>query len=175
MNHDIPPFVSKSRWGFSLVEITIALGLVTFGLVVLFALLPTGLNLVKQTADEGVAVSILTMVASDFESVARADPETPETPRFKIPFENGRSSGLLGSGTPLFFNESGMWLPGVQATTVQQAAESGAFFMASYSIRARDTQNHTPPNAMLMVSWPAMAANPSGRVEILVALPENPQ
>jgi len=68
-----------------------------------------------------------------------------------------------------------MWLPGVQATTVQQAAESGAFFMASYSIRARDTQNHTPPSAMLMVSWPAMAANPSGKVEILVVLPENPQ
>jgi len=163
---------NRIREAFSLVEVTIALGLVTFGLVVLFALLPTGLNLVKQSEDEGVAVNILTMVAADFQSVAKA---ATETPRFEIPFRNGRSSGLFGSGTPLFFSESGMWLPEVQASTVQQAAESGAFFMASYSIRARDTQNSTPPTAMLMVSWPALAANPSGNVECLVVLAENPQ
>jgi uncharacterized protein (TIGR02598 family) len=171
MNHDTPPFVSKSGWGFSLVEITIALGLVTFGLVVLFALLPTGLNLVKQSADEGVAVNILTMVSADFQSVQRG---SNATPRFRIPFRAGESSGLLGSGTPLFFDESGMWLANVVAANPQQAAEAGAFFMGSFSIRSRDAVDQIPPNALLIVSWPAMATTPSGNVGILVMLPESP-
>jgi uncharacterized protein (TIGR02598 family) len=171
MSHDIPPIAAKSRQGFSLVEVTIALGLVIFGLVVLFALLPTGLNLVKESADEGVAVNILTMVAADFQSVQRG---SNVTPRFRIPFRVGESSGLLGSGTPLFFDESGMWLANVVAANPQQAAEAGAFFMGSYSIRSRDAADQTPPNALLMVSWPAMAATPSGNVGILVVLPENP-
>ena len=45
--------------GFSLVEVALALGIVAFGLIALMSLLPTGLNLAKQTADEAAAVSIL--------------------------------------------------------------------------------------------------------------------
>jgi len=171
MNHNVPLIPRKSRQGFSLVEITIALALVSFGLVVLFALLPTGLNLVKQSADEGVVVNILTMVAADFQSVQRG---SNFTPRFRIPFRAGESSGLLGSATPLFFDESGMWLPDVVASNPQQAAEAGAFFMGSYSILSRDSAPNTSANALLMVSWPAMATTPSGNVSILVVLPENP-
>ena len=39
--------------GFSLVEVTIALGIVAFGLMALFALLPIGLNLVRESSEEG--------------------------------------------------------------------------------------------------------------------------
>ena len=54
--------------GFSLVEVTLALGIVTFGLIAVMGLLPTGLNLARQSADEAAAVNILTDISSRLES-----------------------------------------------------------------------------------------------------------
>ncbi len=53
--------------GFSLVEVALALGIVAFGLIALMSLLPTGINLAKQTADESAAVSILADESARFE------------------------------------------------------------------------------------------------------------
>jgi len=53
--------------GFSLVEVTLALGIVTFGLIAVMGLLPTGLNLAKQSADEVAAVNIMTGISLSLE------------------------------------------------------------------------------------------------------------
>jgi len=52
--------------GFSLVEVVLALGIITFGLIAVMGLLPTGLRLVKQSADEVTAVSIMTRKSANF-------------------------------------------------------------------------------------------------------------
>ena len=54
----------KSLRGFSLVEVTLALGIITFGLVAVMGLLPTGLKLTKQSADEVAAVNIMTGISA---------------------------------------------------------------------------------------------------------------
>ncbi len=178
MKCSLTPHISRRTAAFSLVEVTIALGLVAFGLVVLFALLPTGLNMVRESADEGVAVNISTMVAADLQS---AGPGDTETPRFDIPLTGGSSSGLLadsgGGNTPIFFDESGRWVPPGEfsGSTPQAAGESGVVFMGSYSIRSRDPTTGTPANALVMVSWPALATVPVGHVEVLVPLSVNPE
>jgi len=54
---------SKLPLGFSLVEVVLALGIITFGLIAVMGLLPTGLRLAKQSADEVAAVSIMTEIS----------------------------------------------------------------------------------------------------------------
>src|SRR5690606_18146012 len=51
--------------GFSLIEVTMALGIAVFAIITLFALLPTGLNLSRESSAEGLAVNILSGLASD--------------------------------------------------------------------------------------------------------------
>jgi uncharacterized protein (TIGR02598 family) len=54
----------KSLRGFSLVEVTLALGIITFGLIAVMGLLPTGIKLTKQSADEVAAVNIMTGISA---------------------------------------------------------------------------------------------------------------
>ncbi len=57
----------KSLRGFSLVEVTLALGIITFGLIAVMGLLPTGLKLTKQSADEVAAVNIMTGISASLQ------------------------------------------------------------------------------------------------------------
>jgi len=157
-------FFSPIRDAFTLIEVVIAMGIVTFGLVTVFALLPVGLQLVRESTDESIATGILTMIVSDVR--AEITPATV-TPRFQIPLAGGTTAGILQSpaGGGLLFDASGRYL-GPDATVSQ------ARFMGSYSIRDRTT--NSPANALLMVSWPAQAATPSGKIDVLVALPTDP-
>ncbi len=58
------PGCVTSHSGFSLVEVTLALGIVAFGLIAIFGLLPSGLNLVRESAEEATAVNIMGSIAS---------------------------------------------------------------------------------------------------------------
>lgn len=147
--------------GFSLVEVTIALGIVTFGIVTLFALLPVGLRLVRESTDESIATGIMTMVAAELTAELG---NTNRTPRFGIdfPFEAGERVGVLTNGVDgLLFAENGLYL--------SNGTRPEARFEASYAIRG--ATNSLPPNALVMVTWPAQSSSPQGRVETLVALP----
>ena len=52
------------RGGFSLIEVTLALGIIAFALVALMGLLPTGLSTQQQSQEEAEAASALNMVAT---------------------------------------------------------------------------------------------------------------
>lgn len=60
---------SKCR-GFSLVEVTLALGLVTFCLIAIFSLLPVGLNSAKSSAEEAGAAALIAQIASEIRSAS---------------------------------------------------------------------------------------------------------
>jgi len=153
--------IVQAREAFSLVEVTIALGIVAFGVVAIFALLPAGLQLVRESTDESIASGILTMMASDVQAKTT---NPSESPRFTIRLTSGTKAGILhsnGNGG-LLFDASGRYL-GFAGISSQ------ARFVGSYSIRPGTIDS--PANALLMVSWPAQAATPSGRIETLIALP----
>lgn len=69
--NDIIHFNSKSRWfparekrsGFSLVEVTIALGVVTFAAVSILGLLPTGLVVMRDAMNQTVESQIVRSIA----------------------------------------------------------------------------------------------------------------
>ena len=63
------------RAGFSLVEVTLALGVVTFCLIALVGLLPVGLDTVKVSNDEAAAINCMEQIAA---SIRRAQPKIDE-------------------------------------------------------------------------------------------------
>lgn len=60
--------------GFSLIEVTIALGIVAFAVVAILGLLPTGLNTLRHSMDETIQAQILQTISgraviADFENL----------------------------------------------------------------------------------------------------------
>jgi uncharacterized protein (TIGR02598 family) len=81
--------------GFSLVEITIAIGVVAFAFVSLMALLPTGLNVFRQAMDTTVTAQIAQRITTELQETdyhtllsathldgASSDPVTREEPAY---------------------------------------------------------------------------------------------
>lgn len=86
---------SGSRGGFSLVEITLALGLTAICFLAVLALLPIANASNRAAAAEGAAASIAAAIVADI----GATPKSAMTsPQFEIP---------LGSSTTLYFDAEG--------------------------------------------------------------------
>jgi uncharacterized protein (TIGR02598 family) len=64
INPPLNKLKSKSRNGFSLVEVTLSLGLVSFALVTMLGLLPTGLSTLRASMNQTVEAQILQSIAS---------------------------------------------------------------------------------------------------------------
>jgi len=62
----------RSHRAFTLVEVVIAIGIFSFGVVVLFTLLPAGINSVKEGKLQEVATDVLTAVAADMRNTGRS-------------------------------------------------------------------------------------------------------
>lgn len=56
---------SRKNKGFSLVEITIALGIAAFCLLAIFALLPTGMNTNRSSVDETIGANLTSAIVAD--------------------------------------------------------------------------------------------------------------
>lgn len=65
--------IGKGSDGFNLIEITVALAVISFGIVAILGLLPTGLQASRAAADQTIAATL----AQDFFSELRASPDWP--------------------------------------------------------------------------------------------------
>jgi uncharacterized protein (TIGR02598 family) len=139
------------RNAFSLVEVTLALGIASICLIAVFALLPIGISTNRNAIGQSIATDILSAVVSDL----RATPNTTTTsPQFGINFD---------SSTTLYFDATGA----VTATPTNQA----------YRLTVTFPTNSAGPNAAafadLKISWPApvdpATGTPSGSVEAFAA------
>jgi uncharacterized protein (TIGR02598 family) len=140
--------MNQRSGAFSLVEVTIALGIAAFSLIAVFGLLAVGTNTNRDTVAESTAANILSAVAADL----RATPTTSAaSPQFSINF---------GALTIVYFDASGNVTAtpsnGVYRVTITFPATSG------YATYAR-----------LKISWPAAVdpskTRPSGFVETFAA------
>ena len=146
-------FFPTGSQAFSLVEVTLALGIISFGLIAIMGLIPKGLGIVKESADEAVALNIVAAVSSDLQCVG-----SNETLSYQIPVGTANS----GKG---YFDGDGNWLG-------NSAAPSDAVYVLSWTVQARSLQG--PPAASLSIGWPAKAAQPLGSVDCVLVLPRNP-
>jgi len=134
---------------FSLVEVVIAVGIVTFGLVGIYSLLPAGLSSVEESSKEGRAVELLAKAEIDLRNC--------------VP---GSSSSTLGINPYAPSAVTNVFLLGKNGTVVTTTNN------ADFKLTAINRPSGNPQIAAwnLQVAWPPQAANPSDSIETLVFL-----
>lgn len=135
---------------FSLVEVTVALGVTAFCLVAVFGLLPVGLKANQNSISQTAAASILSAVIADM----RATPKSASSSvQFGITF---------GTETTLYFDNEGK-------------LSSSLGPNSRYQLKIRFPSNGSGTTAAtfadLKVTWPAAAApeNALGSSEVFAA------
>ena len=157
--------------GFSLVEVTIALGIAVFCLVVIFGLLTVALNTSTISVEQTVATDLLPLVASDLRTAPDPFPKgqaAQVTTVYKLPVPASvATTPATSSPTTLYLDANGQLVP---------AASS------NYQLNVWMTPGVVQPGvgcaatmARVLLTWPANAplANAAGSVETLVALNRN--
>jgi uncharacterized protein (TIGR02598 family) len=140
--------------GFSLVEVTLALGVTAFCLIALFGLLPLGFQINQSSISKTAAASVLSSVIADL----RATPKTSLTSRqYDIAFGSAKLLYFDGEGravTPTDPNAT----PRYRVMITFPASPAGAFAPAFVSLK---------------VTWPALVdpatTAPAGFVETFAA------
>jgi len=152
---------------FSLVEVTLALGVAAFCLIALFGLIPVGVQTNRSATSQTAATSIIAAIVADL----RATPTTTTTsPQFRIAF---------GVPKTLFFDSQGQ--PSCDAAGLQQADCASPWnppLQTRYRVNV--TWNAAPVGlryAAVKVTWPApvdpATTTPSGSLEMFTAFDRN--
>ncbi len=83
---------SRGRSAFSLVEVTMAMGLVSFCLVAMLGMLPVGLRQERSASEQLAASQLFTVVENEFQ---KAPDENGNTPDYKIKTGVGSEDSFL--------------------------------------------------------------------------------
>lgn len=137
---------------FSLVEVTLALGVAAFCLIAVFGLMPVGVQTNLKAASQTAATNIIAAVIADL----RATPKGAMTSaQFGIQF---------GQAKDLYFDGTGGFLP--------DAPDANSRYHLNITFPASPTGLSC---ADVKVTWPAAAApaNASGSVETFAAFDRN--
>ena len=136
--------------GFSLVELTLALGVAAFCLIAVSGLMPVGVQTNRNATSQTRATNIAAAVAADLRGTPRANNTSPQ---FGIRF---------GTNRTLYFDSSGQFTTLLGANSQYQLSVT---WYGSSGLRYAD----------LKVTWPAPAtpSSASGSVEMLAAFDRN--
>ena len=145
-----------------------ALGIATFGLVAIFGLLPTGLNMNQTSIQQTAASNIVAGLVADMRQAPTADNIAAATAASKtlLPVSPIYGISLATSATsssPIYLNESGTVVPGAAARYQVNITTN-----TPSASRAATT-------AFIQITWPALAtpANAAGSLNVFVALDRN--
>jgi len=167
-------FVGGFTQGFSLVEVTLALGVAAICLLAIFGLLPIGLNSNQASVEQTVAASLARAIVTDLRATPLTTGTAVKSPTFKIDMPTSTATSHT------------LWLDegGGSVGIIDQPANP------STNPRYRALITITPPPSTapktatfvrLLISWPALAdktanVNPThaaGTFESVTALDRN--
>lgn len=135
--------------GFSMVEVTVALGLVAFCLLALIGLLPIGLDSQKDSMTESAAISCLEHISGSIRE-ALPDPNEPGTYR-----AGGRFSDLSWKldGVPVEFTGVKLSASGYPATNPTEEHFVAHIEVQPPSLSPADRRG----TALIRLAWPPQA------------------
>lgn len=148
-----PADPSAKGWnGFSLVEVAIALGIISFGLVSVVGLLPVGLTSTRQAYQQAQAAQNLNMIAACLQGASQIS----GTYTALAPFNNAANKALVTwvtkqtaqDGKIILLDESGC-----PTSDVTQASSLALIQITTVE------QGFTPARAHIAVAWPAMGVS----------------
>jgi type II secretory pathway pseudopilin PulG len=153
---------------FSLVEVTLALGVAGFCLIAVLGLLPVGIQTNQRSISQTVATGILSSVIADL----RATPKTsPTSTQYLITFRTAKT---------LYFDNSGRCSTNSAGSLKPDGSSWSPPIQTRYQLNVTFPPNagfaYNPTYADLKVTWPATAtaANARGSSEMFSALNRNP-
>jgi uncharacterized protein (TIGR02598 family) len=148
---------NRKQAAFSLVELTLALGVAAFCLLAVFGLMPVGVQTNRNATSQTAAASIMAAVVADLRATPRANTSSTQ---FGITF---------GTNKTLYFDGSGQFgiSPGANSRYQLNATWNVANGTGACSVFV--------PCVDLKVTWPAAAtlANASGTAETFAAFDRN--
>src|SRR5438128_4149217 len=154
----------RRDWSFSLVEVTLALGVAAVSLLVIFSLLPIGLQTNQRAIEQTASADILSAVAADLRATPVTNPRGNATTsaQFGISIPAAGSTGT----TTLFFSSVG------RAATSQQLDSR---YRITVTFLSNGGGAKTATFADLKVTWPAAAAiaDAQGSAEMFAAFDRN--
>ncbi len=152
----------QPRKAFSLVEVTLALGVMGFAMLAIFGLLPVGLTsnatAVQQTTATNLATGIiadLRQTPSAAEVAASSGSLSARSPRYSV--------DLTQSSSTIYLDESGGLV----------SAGDNARYKVAITLNAPPSGKRFATSGNLTISWPAAAANPPSSVSTFIALDRN--
>ena len=152
----------KNAKGFSLVEVTLAIGIAGFALLAIFGLLPVGLSSNQASIQQTEAANIVTGIMADLRQVPNAVTLAANTntlssvsPRYGI--------DAAGAGSTVYLDESG----------ALKSAAAQARYKAVVQLTQPSAGQRTATYGSIVISWPAAATNSSGTLKNFVALDRN--
>jgi len=152
---------------FSLVEVTIALAVASFCLLILVGLLPAGINMNHNSFAQTVGINLSTSIAADLEATGTncaTSPTNCTSPIYSISIVAPQNSSATKT---LYMQDNGSF-----GTT----AASGPFRVTVTTTGPGAANAHAATTARIYVTWPAAANPTTGRpdsVDTVISLNRN--
>ncbi len=148
-------FIKKKR-GFSLIEVVLALGVLSFAILSIMALLPMGLQTNRDSYEESVGTNLIGAMVADWQSL-RVGGTNRTSPVFKLP----KLEPLMQQTNALGIDESG------EITSLASARYKVAYRIIPPTV----ADSFSPYFISFVVSWPAQSTNAASSVESIAAIP----
>jgi uncharacterized protein (TIGR02598 family) len=151
---------------FSLVEVTLALGVAAISLLAIFALLPVGVKTNQVAIEQTASTNVLSAITGDLRATPLTTPRGGATtsPRFGIAIPANPVAANIT--TTLYFTTEGQF-----SMTLEPASR----YCVSITFLPNGAKARTATFAHICATWPASAAvgNAGGTAEWFVALDRN--
>jgi uncharacterized protein (TIGR02598 family) len=163
---------------FSLVEVTLALGIAAFCLIGIFALIPTSLSTSQISMQQTVDTSWARMIAADLCATPKTSPPTDQnSPRYGITIPVTTAPGTTVSHT-IFLQEDGT---ATAQDTDANAAQNPKYRATITFAAPANSSQKTATNVTILLTWPALADKAAatlptkftGSYEVFTALNRN--
>ena len=149
----------KAVFAFSLVEVTLALGIAAFALLAIFGQLPVGLRTSRDSIAQTGAANVIAAVAEDL----RAAPSTATTSSM---FAINIPSNTTSTTVTLFLTEQGQY---------STSLSPNSRYRVNITFNPNSAGANAATFATVAVTWPAAAAltDAAGSAETFVAIARN--
>ena len=147
--------------GFTLIEVTLALGVASFCLMTIFSLLPIGLNTNQNASEQTMAAGIATAISADLQGTAIPKPFTSGTPtvspKFNIPVPLIQPGSNSQTET-LYLTQDGNMVGAVNPSTPPASSGSPLRYQATVYVNPIPAAANKTVPVRILVTWPALAS-----------------
>src|SRR5438270_2767323 len=156
----------RSKCAFSLVEVTLALGIAAFCLFAVFGLMPVGVQTNRNATSQTQATNLIAAVVASLRN-------TPKTPGTWTGF-SAQFCITLGTSKTLYCDREGRCAGNLAGTTIPCGGSWNPALQTRYQVNVTFPSTGSLTSVNVKVTWPAAAdpstTTPSGSVAMFAAL-----